>query len=198
MMLRRYGGLSLLALACAAGSYLATYALQSSDMTATAAAATPPSLVNWLNLTDQQAVDVEDIERHFAEDQAILAARLATEREILAAMFESPTATDAEFLAQVEKVIEAHDTLERRIAKHLVELRPHLSSEQQRRLFNCFANSMREGNRRGWRFGQTDETPDERRGGGPPSGRGRGGPPDGRGRRGGRPAPTSQPQPDQP
>ena len=199
MTLRRYGGLSLVALACAAGSYFATYAVQQGGWPSSqAAAAVPRSVVSWLGLTKQQSEDIADIEKHFAEDQVLLESRLQTEREILAAMFESPTATDAEFLEQVEKVIAAHDALERRIAKHLVELRPHLTTEQQRRLFNRFASSVREGNRRGWRFGQSDEFRDERRGGGPPPGRGRGGPPEGRGRRGERPTPTSQPEWDKP
>ncbi|MGD8452715.1 MAG: periplasmic heavy metal sensor [Phycisphaerae bacterium] len=191
MIMRRYGGLSLIALACAAGSYLATYAVQQEERggpTSSPATATAQSVSRWLELSPPQVDAVREIEATFAADRQPLEAKLDTERERLATLLENPATTDAEILQQVENVIAAHDALERRVAAHLVAMRPHLTAEQQKRLFNRFASSVRESGGGRWRHGQPGGAGDGRRGGGPPpgrgpgSGRGRGG--EGRGRHG--------------
>ncbi len=204
MNLRRYGGLSMTALACAAGSYLATYALQQTGRTdrSTGSTAAAQSVTDWLGLTPQQAADVRDIEATFAADRTPLEAKLATERERLATMLENPATSSDEILQQVEKVIAAHDGLERRVAAHLVAMRPHLTAAQHKRLFDRFASGVREGGGWRWRHGQPGNIEGERRGGGQPLGRGPGrgrGPGsgfDGRGRQGEpattAPAPQSQ------
>lgn len=205
MNLRRYGGLSLIALACAAGSYLATYAVGQQDRTSagdrpTTAAA--QSMIDWLGLTREQAAGVQDIQARFAADRAPLETRLAAEREQLATLLENPMATDEEIRQQVENVIAAHGALERRVADYLVAMRPHLTADQQNRLFNRFASSVREGGGWRWRYGQPGNAEEGRRGGGPPPGRGprhghgADGGSDGHGRRGEAaataPAPQSQ------
>ena len=205
MILRRYGGLSLIAIACAAGSYLATYALQQQGSTNSAggsATAVAQSVAGWLELTPQQAASVRDIEASFATDRAPLEAKLAAAREQLAELLENPATTNEEILQQVENVIAAHDVLERRVAAHLVAMRPHLTADQQKRLFERFASSVREGGGWRWRHGQPGNAEDGRRGGGPPPGRGpgrgrgQGTGSDGRGRHGEQattaPAPQSQ------
>ncbi len=205
MILRRYGGLSLIAIACAAGSYLATYALRQQGRTNSAggsATAVAQSVAGWLELTPQQATSVRDIEASFATDRAPLEAKLAAAREQLAELLENPATTNEEILQQVENVIAAHDVLERRVAAHLVAMRPHLTADQQKRLFERFASSVREGGGWRWRHGQPGNAEDGRRGGGPPPGRGpgrgrgQGTGSDGRGRHGEQattaPAPQSQ------
>ena len=205
MNLRHYGGLSLIAIACAAGSYLATYAVQEQGRTNWADGATTAvaqSVTDWLGLSPQQAASVRDIEASFTTDRTPLEAKLAAERERLATLLENPATTDEEILRQVENVIAAHDVLERRVAAHLVAMRPHLTADQQKRLFERFASSVREGGGWRWRHGQPGNAEDGRRGGGPPPGRGPGrgrGPGggfDGRGRQGEQattaPAPQSQ------
>jgi len=177
MNLRRYGGLSMIALACAAGSYLATYALQQQGhpaWTGGPATAAAQSVTNWLGLTAQQADGVREIEASFAADRAPLEAKLAAERERLATMLEDPATGSEAILQQVENVIAAHDALERRVATHLVAMRPHLTAAQQKRLFDRFASGVREGAGWRWRNGQLENVEGERRGGGPPPGRGPG------------------------
>jgi hypothetical protein len=198
----RYSGWVVIVLACAAGSYVATYAMQQprngapSSAPGTSASA---SVADWLGLTPQQAAEVREIEAGFAADRVPLEATLAAERERLAAALENPASTNDEILQQVEKVIAAHNALERRVAAHLIAMRPHLAVEQQRRLFERFASGVRESGGRGWRHGQAGNTGGQRRGGGPPPGRGTGrghsSESEGRGRPGERTAtaPTSQP-----
>jgi len=176
MNVRGYGGLSVIVLACAAGSYLATYAVQqqmqpgatSGPMTAAAR-----SVTDWLRLTPEQAAQVSDIEAAFAKDRAPLEAALTSARERLATLLENAATTNEEILQQVEKVIAAHDALERRVAEHLVAMRPHLTAEQQKRLLDRFATSVRESGGGRWRFGQRGNSEEGRRGG-PPPGRGPG------------------------
>lgn len=176
MNLRRYGGLSMIALACAAGSYLATYAVQQQGRTdsASGSTATAQGVTDWLGLTPQQASGVHDIEAAFAADRVPLEAKLAAERERLATILENPTSTDDEIRQQVESVIAAHDELERRVATHLLAMRPRLTAAQQKRLFDRFASGVRESGGWRWRYGQPGNLEGERRGGGPPPGRGPG------------------------
>jgi hypothetical protein len=206
MNLKRYGGLTLLATACAAGSYFATYALQRTNAVGShdAPRAAGPSVSDWLRLEPQQAADVRNIEADFAADRAPLERQLAAEREQLASMLEDPATTGAEILQQVDKVIAAQNALERRVADLLVAMRPHLRAQQQQRLFERFASGVREGCGGRWRHGQRGDFEDGRHGGGPPSGRGpgrgygRGAGFEGRGRHQSSTTPTTQSQGVQP
>ena len=188
MILRRFGRLSMIAIAAAAGSYLATYALQQPGSAAGTTTAVAQSVTSWLELTPLEAAAVGDIEAAFAADRKPLEAKLAAEREQLAALLENPATRNSEILQQVENVIAAHDALERRVAEHLVAMRPHLTADQQKRLLVRFATSVREGGGGRCRHGQPGNVEGGRPGGGPPPdrgpgrGRGRGGASEGRGR----------------
>jgi Spy/CpxP family protein refolding chaperone len=186
MNVRGYGGLSVIVLACAAGSYLATYAVQQQMQPGTSggpSTAASRSVTDWLRLTPQQAAQVSELEATFAKDRAPLEAALTSARERLATLLENPATTNEEILQQVEKVIAAHDVLERRVAEHLVAMRPHLTAEQQKRLFDRFATSVRESGGGRWRYGQPGNSEEGRRGGPPPGrGPGHGSGRDGRGR----------------
>lgn len=205
MNMRRYGGLSMIALTCAVGSYLATYAVQQQGRAGRAddSIAVAQSVTDWLEMTPRQAAAVRDIEAPFAADRALLEASLVAEREHLATMLENPAARDDEILRQVEKVIAAHNALERRVAEFLVAMRPHLSATQQKRLFDRLASTVREGGGWRWRHGRPGSVEGGWHGGGPPPGRGpaRGrGPDGGLGERGHRGEPTAtgpSPQPQQ-
>lgn len=175
MIRRRYVGLSLVALAVAAGSYLATHALQRQGRTPPALNLTTvagSSIAGWLGLSRQQAADVLEIEAAFAADRTSLEAALQAERERLAFLFENRGTPDDEILQQVEAVIAAHDALERRIAKHLVTLRPHLTPEQTKRLFDRFAGGVRECRGPRWQQGLPADQTAGPGGHGPPPGRG--------------------------
>jgi Spy/CpxP family protein refolding chaperone len=176
MMLRRYGGLLLVAIISAAATYLAAYGLQRSARPSSSAESTPAAgsgVTDWLRLTPQQADDLRDIEAGFAADRAPLEAKVAAEREQLATMLEDPTTPNDKILEQVDNVIAAQNALERRVADLLVAMRPHLTSQQQKRLFERFATGVREGCGRHWRHGQYGDMERGQRGG-PPPGRGPG------------------------
>ncbi len=142
-----------------------------------------PTLGLWLNLTPEQLARCAEVSPGFARERAELETALARERDRLAELFEDRDAADDAILLQVERVIDAHDRLERRVAGYLVALRPLLTDDQRVLLFERCAQGVREASGWRWRHGQ--------RGGGPP---GRG--PQAGGRRGqgppwARPAPTT-------
>jgi hypothetical protein len=202
MILGRYGWLIVIAIACAAGSYVATYAVQRQGRTDAASCGAAESVAGWLDLTRQQAADVREIETSFAADRARLEANLAAERERLATLLENQSASSDDIMQQVEIVIAANNALERRVAANVIALRPHLTGEQQKLLFDRLSRGVREGGGWRWRHGQAGNLENERRGGGPPvnrgpgRGRGQGFGPNGRGRHGEQatttPAPESQ------
>ena len=121
MNLRHYGALSLLTIACAAGSYLATYAVQQQAGPPSGGAATTasaPSLTDWLQLTPQQAASVREVETGFAADRTKLEGQVRTEREALAKLLENSATTNDEILmipTQSSKMMRLNMRLELRM-----------------------------------------------------------------------------------
>jgi hypothetical protein len=139
-------------LVSAGGTFVATYAWQSGpacDPAETQASCTPGQLCGWLCLGPEERGIVSGLEVTYRTDRAELEAAVAAQRDALAALFESGSATDAQILEQVEKVITANNALERRTAQFLLDIRPHLGAEQQKRLLCRFAEGVREGGRQG-------------------------------------------------
>ena len=71
----------------------------------------------WLNLSQQQHEAVHEADPDFDAEAQVLSQRLGERRQALATMLESQTVEDEAVLAQVERVIEAHNALERRVAR---------------------------------------------------------------------------------
>ena len=150
------------------------------------------ALSRWLDLSAERAEAVRKADPDFQQESDLLTANLAAEREKLAALIEDPASSDKQILEHVERVIAAHDALERRVARHLLAIRPHLTAGQQKRLMGLCANGVREAGRQ-WRRGRRQgrgqgggqgmgpggpRRDDDRRGGG----QGRGGRGNGRGK----------------
>jgi len=82
---------------------------------------------------DQEQIDIlQDKDSDFEADSAQLRDALLAERTNLLAVFEDPQSTDEALLQQIDKLIEAHSQIERRIASHVLVLRPYLTVEQQK------------------------------------------------------------------
>lgn len=89
-------------------------------------------LAQSLRLTDEQIRLGRQQDPNFEADVASLRDTLLNERAKLLATFESPTATNDDLLAQLDKLIVAHSRIERRVAAHVLALRPYLSPDQQK------------------------------------------------------------------
>ena len=89
-------------------------------------------LAQSLRLTDEQTTIAQQKDPNFERDTAQLRDTLLAERAKLLAAFEDPRTTNDELIAQIEKLISAHSQIERRIAKHVLVLRPHLTTDQQK------------------------------------------------------------------
>lgn len=120
------------------------------------------ALGGWLRLMPDQFEEMEKVDPKFAAERGAMEAELAKERERLADLFEDATASNEDIMKQVDKVIEIHDRLERRVAGYLLALRPHLTAAQRAKLFQRCGEEVRSA--AGWRRGY----------GGPPPGRGPG------------------------
>jgi hypothetical protein len=170
MISRNYALLSFIAAAFGGGSFVATYAWQPPtpsqpfDGPGPATCASRPcgpsqcckSLSGWLQVTPQQQERLGSVDAGFIEDQARLEAALFAERQKLAELFESADSSGEAILQQVERVIEADNTLERRVAKHLVALAPHLTNEQRGRLYGHCAKYVRDAGGCRWRHQGND------------------------------------------
>jgi len=167
--------LTLLILASAGGSFVATSVWQDNSSEPAPQPAPPMDTVitDWLDLTPVQGQAVTTLESAYREERRELEQAVASERETLAAMFEDPAVSNDEIIAQVERVIRTSNALERRTARFLVDVRPHLDSAQQHRLLKHFATGVRAGGGHRWRHGQQGGTGSQERRGGPPPGRGR-------------------------
>jgi len=89
-------------------------------------------LAQSLRLTDEQIRIGQEQDAQFEADSASLRDTLLRERAKLLAAFEDPAATNDEILAQLDKLILAHGQIERRVAAHVLVLRPHLTADQQK------------------------------------------------------------------
>ncbi|HUW82624.1 MAG TPA: hypothetical protein VMZ31_07465 [Phycisphaerae bacterium] len=147
-----------LALGAGAGSFLATRAVQPAaagpqQQTEPADVQAPGrgrSLARWLELSPERQQAVEQADPDFSAESAELRQTLVDERIRLAALLENLDTPDEPILEQVERVIEAHDKLERRIARHVLAIRPHLTPAQQRELMSVCAGCVRQAV--GWRM----------------------------------------------
>lgn len=167
MKSRGRGTLGIVFVVCTLGGFMAAYAWQPGGARHTSALSENEPLLalgGWLRLMPDQVAEIAKVDPSFAVERDEMEADLAAERERLASMFENATASDDAIMAQVEKVIEIHDTLERRVANYLLALRPHLTSDQRAKLFELCGKEVRQA--AGWRRGGGY--------GGPPPGRGPG------------------------
>ena len=133
-----------------------------------------------LELSPEQERVINSADPRFLTDAAEFATKLDAEQEKLASLLEDPGSGKEETMAQVEALMLAHNNLERRVAKHVLEVREHLTPEQRKKLMGLMAGRVRVTQTRmqrcrwGWGRGHG-----RGRGGG--GGRGRGGQGGGRG-----------------
>jgi heavy-metal resistance protein len=105
----------------------------------------------WLALTPKEHRVVDKADPRFSEETAGLAERLKEERLTLASLLDDASTPDARIRSQVERTIEAHNTLERRVTDHLLAIRPHLTPAQQKQMMGLVATCVRQGAQRRWR-----------------------------------------------
>ena len=99
-------------------------------------------LARRLRLDEGQVSILRDKDSGFEADSMRLRDILLTERTALLALFEDPKSTDEELLEQIDRLIEAHSQIERRIAEHVLVLRPYLTVEQQKWLIGLCRRSQ--------------------------------------------------------
>lgn len=91
-------------------------------------------LAGRLDLTDEQAIVAHQRDPDFDEDCARLKNRLQQAHADLLDSLERVDVGDEGLLTQIDTMIEAHGGLERRVARHVVLLRPLLTPTQRDRL----------------------------------------------------------------
>ncbi len=89
-------------------------------------------LAQSLRLTDEQVRIGQEQDPQFETDSASLRDALLAERAKLLAIFENPATTNDDLLEQLDKLILTHSQIERRVARHVLVLRPHLTADQQK------------------------------------------------------------------
>jgi len=89
-------------------------------------------LARRLRLDEEQVKLLQEKDPDFEANSMNLRDALMTEREKLLSMFENTNSSDRELLQQIEKLISTHSWIERRIAEHVLVLRPYLTVEQQK------------------------------------------------------------------
>ncbi len=99
-------------------------------------------LARRLRLDEGQVSILRDKDSDFETDSMRLRDILLAERTKLLVLFEDPKSTDEELLQQIDKLILAHSQIERRIAEHVLVLRPYLTVEQQKWLIGLCRRSQ--------------------------------------------------------
>ena len=99
-------------------------------------------LARRLRLNEEQAKLLQEKDPNFEANSMNLRNALITEREKLLSIFENPNSGDAELLLQIENFISTYSWIERRIAEHVLVLRPYLTVEQQKWLIGLCRRSQ--------------------------------------------------------
>jgi len=89
-------------------------------------------LAQRLGLTDEQILIIDEKDPDFEADLNQMRNILLAEREELLNAFTDARTSNEELLNQIDTLVSAHSQIERRIARHLLVLRPHLNAEQQK------------------------------------------------------------------
>jgi hypothetical protein len=87
-------------------------------------------LAGRLRLTQEQSTWIGQQDPNFETQCAALRDRLYAAHTDLAASLENAQSTEQELTAKVDALIDAHNALEKRVAQHIVLLRPQLSQRQ--------------------------------------------------------------------
>lgn len=95
-----------------------------------------------LGLDEEQVKLLQEKDPDFDTSSMNLRDALMTEREKLLSIFENPSSSDEELLLQIENFISTHSWIERRIAEHVLVLRPYLTVEQQKWLIGLCRRSQ--------------------------------------------------------
>lgn len=103
-----------------------------------------PALCNWLQLSDDQRQRVRAADPAFSAEAGRLRSDIQKAKETLATVLEDSASTDEEVVRQVERLIDASNSLERRIAQHLLAIRPLLTAEQSKQLMGVVAGHVRD------------------------------------------------------
>ncbi len=99
-------------------------------------------LTRRLGLNQEQAKLLEEKDPDFEANSMNLHNAIMTERERLLSIFENPNSSDREMLQQIENFISTYSSIERRIAEHVLLLRPYLTVEQQKWLIGLCRRSQ--------------------------------------------------------
>ncbi len=99
-------------------------------------------LARRLRLDEGQVSILRDKDSDFEADSVQLRDVLLAERAKLLVLFEDPQSTEEELLQRIDKLIRAHSQIERRIAEHVLVLRPYLTVEQQKWLIGLCRRSQ--------------------------------------------------------
>lgn len=89
-------------------------------------------LAHRLRLDEEQVKVLQEKDPGFEAVSVHLRDALMTERAKLLSVFEDAESSDDELLQQIDMLISTHSRIERRIAKHVLVLRPYLAVEQQK------------------------------------------------------------------
>lgn len=90
----------------------------------------PQDLTGRLRLTQEQAAWIGQQDPNFDAQCVVLRDRLYEAHTNLVASLENAQSTDQELTTKVDALIDAHNALERRVAQHIVLLRPQLTQRQ--------------------------------------------------------------------
>ena len=100
-----------------------------------------------IEFTPEQIQAIQRLDPGFEAKSVEFTKIASKEHEQLALLLETPSENDNVILQQLEKLLEARSQLERLTSQHVLLIRPHLSSEQQKILVGLSANCGRRWNR---------------------------------------------------
>jgi len=104
-------------------------------------------LTRKLQLTDEQLSIAREKDPAFEEDVRELRNQLFAERQALLSLFESGKEMNGQLTEQFDRLINAYNTLEKRLIAFVLTMRPYFTTEQQKQIIGlCKKNCMNDAN----------------------------------------------------
>jgi len=98
---------------------------------------------NWLDLNDEQIIAVFQADPNFDTGAKYLSETFIAERQKLASLLDNANSSELQISSQMKSVGNAHHALIRRVLRHILTVRKHLSEKQNQQFTQLCSNILR-------------------------------------------------------
>lgn len=124
------------------GAFAVAQGLRPDLPTAPTSLASQEALLQWLDASDKQRQEIQEVDPDFETDARQLIRQLKTNRAELAKRLRDPASSNATLREHLDRAMTTEAALENRVADHVLRIRPILNPNQQQQLLGLVAEGL--------------------------------------------------------